>query len=112
MEETKGKKIYHRVGLLFQVIDSAPGDLQKGRPEMTDEEERKILGNGAADCIEIANRALEEIMSMEDMQTLGSLQARRAIQIAGNARRAITDKLVEMYRAIRQDTTKGKSDAG
>lgn len=79
---------------------------------MTEEEERKILGNGAADCIEIANRALEEIMSIEDEPTIGGLAARRAIQIAGNARRAITNKLVEMHRAIKQDTTKGKSDAG
>lgn len=78
---------------------------------MTDDEERKILGNGAADCIEIANRALEEIMSLEDAQVIGSLQARRAIQIAGNARLAITNKLFDMHRAIKKDATKGKSDA-
>lgn len=71
---------------------------------MEDRDINKILGNGAADCIELANAAFEEIMKLEDEPIIGGIAAKRAIQIAGNARRAITDKLVEMHRAIKPQT--------
>lgn len=52
MEETTTKKIFHRVGLLFQIIDSAlvTSDLQKGRPEMTTKKDW-IIADGVTNSV-------------------------------------------------------------